>query len=84
MNQFYVYALVSEKDEVIYVGMANDCDLRVNEHNAGKSKYTSGHRPWRLFYKEYVGNTEDARKREKYFKTAAGKRRLKAILSNSK
>ena len=80
MDGFYVYAIVSEQDDVIYVGIANDCQKRLKEHNSGKSKYTSGHRPWRLFYTEYAGDAIAARDREKYFKTAAGKRRLKAIL----
>ena len=83
MNKFYVYAIVSEKDGVIYVGMTTDCEMRLKEHNAGKSKYTSGHLPWKLFYKEYIGESQEARKREKYFKSAAGKRRLKDILDKS-
>jgi putative endonuclease len=80
MKGFYVYAIVSLPDGIIYVGMTSDCDARLSEHNRGKSKYTSGHLPWKLFYKEYVGDSSDARCREKYFKTAAGKRRLRAIL----
>ncbi|NSW93422.1 MAG: GIY-YIG nuclease family protein [Bacteroidales bacterium] len=84
MEGFYVYAIVSEKDDVIYVGMATDCEARLREHNAGKSKYTSGHLPWRLFFKEFVGDTEIARRREKYFKSAGGKRKLKALLSQSR
>ena len=82
MEGFYVYALVSEKDGVIYVGIARDCQNRLKEHNSGKSKYTSGHIPWRLFYSELVGDSASARSREKYFKTAAGKRRLKAMLAS--
>jgi putative endonuclease len=82
MKEFYVYAIVSESNGVIYVGIATDCEIRLKEHNAGKSKYTSGHLPWRLFYTELVGDAETARRREKYFKTAAGKRRLKAILKS--
>ncbi len=66
--------MVSEKDGVIYIGMATDYEIRLKEHNKGKSKYTSGHIPWRIFYSEYVGGSEAARKREKYFKTASGRR----------
>ncbi len=84
MDGFYVYAIVSEKDGVIYVGMATDFETRLKEHNSGKSKYTSGHIPWRLFYTEMAGDAQLAREREKYFKTAAGKRRLKAILKELK
>ena len=84
MEGFFVYALVSEKDGAIYVGMAKDCEVRLKEHNAGKSRYTMGHLPWRLSYKEFVGDSESARRREKYFKTSSGKRRLRAILSGKK
>ena len=82
MKEFYVYAITSESDGVIYVGIATDCEARLKEHNTGKSKYTSGHKPWRLFYSELVGDSVEARAREKYFKTAAGKRRLRAILES--
>jgi predicted GIY-YIG superfamily endonuclease len=81
-NGFWVYAIVSEKDNIIYVGMSTNCDLRLQEHNNGKSKYTSGHLPWRIFYKEYVGEPMIAREREKYFKSAAGKRKLRSILAS--
>ena len=82
MEGFYLYAIVSERDGVIYVGISNDCLKRLAEHNSGKSQYTKGHTPWRLFYSEFVGDTTLARFREKYFKTASGKRRLKAILES--
>ena len=80
MDEFSIYAIVSEKDGVIYVGMSTDCEARLEEHNSGKSKYTSGHMPWRLFYTESAGDAVSARAREKYFKTASGKRKLRAIL----
>ena len=80
MEGFFVYAIVSERDGIIYVGIARDCDKRLRDHNAGRSKYTSGHIPWRLFYKEYAGDSQGAREREKYYKTASGKRKLRAIL----
>jgi putative endonuclease len=82
MKCFYIYSIVSEKDGVIYVGIATDCQKRLKEHNTGKSKYTSGHKPWRLFYSELVGDAVTARGREKYFKSAAGKRKLKSILKS--
>ena len=81
MEGFYVYALVSTKDGFVYVGMATDCEARLKEHNSGKSRYTSGHIPWRLFYKEFIGDSVAARRREIYFKFSTGKRRLKDIIS---
>jgi putative endonuclease len=81
MNGFFVYAIVSEKDRVVYVGIALNCEARLKEHNSGKSKYTSGHIPWRLFHSEYVGDSKLAREREKYYKSGTGKRKLRAILN---
>jgi putative endonuclease len=59
--------------------MSRDVQKRLREHNPGKSKYTSGHRPWKLIYIEEAGTSLNARKREKYFKSAAGKKHLHKI-----
>lgn len=77
---WFVYVLQSEIDSTFYVGMSQDVKKRLIEHNSGKSKYTSGHRPWKLIYFEEAGTSIDARKREKYFKSAAGKRYLHKII----
>ena len=70
-----VYVLKSVSDGKYYVGMTMDVENRVKEHNAGKSKYTSGHRPRLLIYQEEgFQSSVDARVREKYLKSAAGKR----------
>ena len=82
MESFFVYAIVSQVDGRIYVGIATDPDHRLTEHNRGKTFSTKGYIPWKLFYREYCGSAEQARAREKYFKRASGKRRLKAILKN--
>jgi putative endonuclease len=60
--------------------MTQDIDRRLNEHNAGKSKFTSGHIPWIIVYKENFTDSIEARKREKYLKSAAGKRFLQTKL----
>jgi len=60
--------------------MSQDVKQRLVEHNSGKSKYTSGHLPWKLIYVEEIGTTINARKRERYFKSAAGKKRLQKLL----
>ncbi|MCE7863304.1 MAG: GIY-YIG nuclease family protein [Bacteroidetes bacterium CHB5] len=39
---WYVYVLKSQKNGKIYVGMSQDIDRRLAEHNSGKSKFTSG------------------------------------------
>jgi putative endonuclease len=76
----YVYVLESKKDGKRYVGMSDRPEERLSEHNAGKTKSTEGHRPWILLHKEYYSNRRVAREREKYYKTAAGRRYLKKLL----
>lgn len=77
---YYVYSLWSEKFGKIYVGMSKDPDIRLKEHNEGKSAYTKNYRPWILFYREEVENISVARKKEKYYKSGWGRRKLKSIL----
>ncbi|MDX1910530.1 MAG: GIY-YIG nuclease family protein, partial [Saprospiraceae bacterium] len=71
-----VYVLKSLKSDVRYVGMSEDLARRLEEHNAGKSKFTSGFIPWELVYFEEANSRQEARAREKYLKSAAGRRFL--------
>ncbi len=77
---WYVYILKSQKDNSFYTGMSENVEQRLQQHNAGKSKYTNGHRPFELVYTEFVGSREEARKREKYLKSSAGKRFIGKII----
>ncbi len=79
LRMFYVYAIQSEKDGRIYVGMTKDIEIRLKEHNSGKTRSTKRYMPWRLIYKEACNDRVQARKREKYFKSGIGKKTLKEI-----
>ncbi len=57
--------------------MAKDAVKRLHDHNIGKNRFTKGHRPWKIIYTEQYPYWTAARVREKYLKTAAGKRWLK-------
>ncbi|NNK88579.1 MAG: GIY-YIG nuclease family protein [Flavobacteriaceae bacterium] len=69
-----VYVLYSEKVGRYYVGMAENLEIRVGEHNAGKVKSTKGYLPWVLVHHESFESRVIAREREKYLKSAAGRR----------
>lgn len=75
-----VYAIVSELNGVVYVGIATDPDIRLKQHNAGKSIFTKRYTPWRIFYKEQQPDWPSARKREKYLKSGIGKEFLKSLV----
>jgi putative endonuclease len=65
---FFVYILESLKDGSYYKGYTENIEKRVEEHNLGKSKYTSSKTPWKLVYlREYASKTE-ALKEEKRLK----------------
>ncbi len=72
-----VYVIQSLEFDQLYVGMTKNLEVRLKEHNAGKSKYTKSYRPWKLIYKEECLGWEDGRKREKYLKSTAGKNWLR-------
>ena len=71
-----VYVIESLKDGTRYTGMAMDVYKRLHEHNNGKNRFTKGHIPWKIIYTEQQPDWASARSKEKYLKTAAGKKWL--------
>ncbi len=65
---FYVYILKSLKDGTYYKGFTEDYKKRLEEHNSGLSRFTSGKLPWQLFYVEAHSTKKDALIREKKLK----------------
>lgn len=77
MNFWYVYLLISKKNNNWYIGCTNDLRERFKEHNSGKSKYTKDFMPWELIYYEAGMNKKDAYRRERYLKSGNGRKWLK-------
>lgn len=75
----FVYVIRSEADGRFYVGMTENLERRLNEHNNGKTKSTKGYRPWILVHSDRI----TARKREKYLKSGVGKEYIKLLWSHS-
>ena len=80
INMITVYVLESLKDGVHYTGMAKDVTSGLREHNSGKNRFTKGHLPWKIIYTEEHETWKEARVREKYLKTNAGKLWVKKFL----
>jgi putative endonuclease len=76
----YVYAIKSKERNYIYVGMTGNVERRVTQHQNGYETTTKAYRPFTLIYTEEFEDRISARKREKYLKTAAGKRFLRSLL----
>jgi putative endonuclease len=75
----YVYALKSIERNYIYVGMTNDLDRRLSEHNNGENRSTKAYRPFILIYSEILSDRMMAREREKFLKSGIGKDFLKSL-----
>ena len=78
----YVYVLRCLAEGNFYVGLAQDLRNRFSQHQAGEVPSTKARRPFGLIYHEGCRNIHDAARREKYLKTAWGKRYLKQRLAN--
>ena len=74
---YYVYVLLSQKDNRFYTGYTEDVKKRVSEHLVGKITSTKDRRPFQLVYYEGCVDRADALKRERYLKTTWGKRYLR-------
>lgn len=73
---FTVYVLQDE-DGKVYKGMTNNLERRLKEHKSGHTVTTSRMSNLKVAYIEEYEKFEDARKRELYLKSAAGRRFLK-------
>lgn len=65
---YIVYILQSESDGTYYIGYTSDLPRRLEEHNSGRTRYSSKKIPWRIVYTEEYKIKSDALKREKFLK----------------
>ena len=79
---YYVYVLLSEKDNLFYTGYTNNLEKRISDHNEGLVYSTKYRRPLNLIYFEGCLNQQDATRREKYLKSGNGKIYLRSRLQN--
>ena len=77
---YYVYVLVSEFRNYIYVGMTDNVERRIAFHNAGYNKTTKAYRPFGVLLIEEFSSRVEARDREKYLKSGVGKEFIKRLL----
>jgi putative endonuclease len=75
--EYFVYVLLSKKDNKFYTGFTSNLNERIKEHNSGKVTSTKYRTPFELVYYEACLNQEDALHREKYLKSTYGKRYIK-------
>ncbi len=78
---YFAYILKSNHLRAYYKGHCEDLEKRITEHNTGKTKSTKHGIPWQIVNFEEFDTRHEAILRERYFKTAAGRRFLKTKLN---
>jgi len=79
METIYVYAIKSLTRSYIYVGMSNNVERRLKQHNNGENRSTKPYAPFILILVEEYPSRSEARKREKFLKAGSGKKYLKSL-----
>jgi len=81
MEEYFVYILTNGNNTVLYVGITNNLQKRIEEHSSGRgSAFTKKYNVSKLVYYEIYTDPENAIKREKQLK--AGSRKKKDCLIN--
>ncbi|MDJ0765771.1 MAG: GIY-YIG nuclease family protein [Myxococcota bacterium] len=69
----YVYILKSRvTPSKYYVGITDDIEVRLEEHNSGQTFSTRDNRPWKMDVYFWFDNPLAAARFEKYLKTGSG------------
>ena len=77
----YVYVLKSLRNGKLYVGSTDLLpEERLKKHNYGSNKFTKRNGPFELVRQESYADKTEARKRESFLKSGAGRKFLDEIL----
>lgn len=80
---FYAYVIKSLKNGSLYKGHCENIAERLKQHNSGFTLSIKNNIPFEIFYYEEFQTRAEAIKREKYFKSSAGRRYLKTKIKVS-
>ena len=81
-GKYYVYILLSLKDNGLYIGFTSNLKTRLTQHAKGQATATRLRIPFLLIHYEYFFKA-DAKAREEYLKSGAGRTQLKQILKRT-
>lgn len=76
---FWVYDIRSTTRNYIYIGLTDNLDRRLYQHNSGRNKTTRAYAPFVLIHSETFDTRPEAHSREIYLKSGVGKELLKSI-----
>jgi len=68
---YQVYVIQNEEGR-FYIGMSEDVEVRLQQHNEGVSKWTRNRGPWKLVWTSEAMSISEARKFENHLKAQKG------------
>ena len=74
---YIIYWLINESCTKTYVGFSNKLQNRLHKHKNKRVKSTKNFGNFKVYILEEIETLEKSRKREKYWKSAAGRKKLK-------
>ena len=74
---YYTYVIKGLNNDFYYKGHCEDIKKRLLQHNTGATDSIKMYRPFEMVCYETFETREEAIRREKYFKSAAGRRYLR-------
>ncbi len=78
----YIYVIIS--NENIYIGQTNNPVRRFKDHYDKKVKSTKRFLTYQFFIVEKCENRSDSLKREKYYKTAYGRNKIRTLIKEKR
>ncbi|MFM8911573.1 MAG: GIY-YIG nuclease family protein [Flammeovirgaceae bacterium] len=75
---FYAYVIRSLNFQFLYKGHCENLDARLKQHNSGMTESIRKYAPFEIAYSEEFQTRHEAIVRERYFKSAAGRRFIKS------
>ena len=83
MPMYYVYFLQSELNGRYYVGITNNVERRLKEHNSGIVRSTAPYKPWELKRIEKYVDINQAAQRERFVKAKHSRKIIEMIIADN-
>ncbi len=79
---YKIYWLINEQKNKTYIGYTRNLKERIKKHRNRQVKSTENFNNFSFFLIEKIKTLKEARKREKYWKSSAGRKKLKRYFEN--
>ena len=75
----YLYVIQSLNHNFRYVGITNNLEKRIEQHNRGYNISTKQYKPFKLLLSESFNDYKEARQREVFLKSGQGRKFLDSL-----